>query len=162
MVVDRLAQVDDDPLAELVDEIDPEGGGQGEDGGGGGGDQEAGQQGLLGVHPEAAVDQPPGGDGQAQRGRRRQHHEQDAQQGVDRVGLQIGRQLGQRPEVLAVEALEGGGVERLLEQMPRARPANGGGRSDLGADHAPVTQASPVMVAPVLTRLSPHGGGFCG
>ncbi len=150
MVVDRLAQVHDDPLAQLVDEIDAQRRGQGEQRRRGGRDQEAGQKGVGGVHLEAVVDQPARGHGDAEGRRRGQHDEEYAQQGVDRVGLEIGAKLAEGTQVLAAHALAGGGLERLLEELAGAWPAGGGGRGDLRTDHASAPRWSPVLAAPVL------------
>ncbi len=159
VLVDRLAHVDDDAFAQLVDEIDAQGGRHGEHRGHGGGQQEAAFEGGGGVQLEAVVHQPTGRAGEAERREAGQHHEECAEQGVPPVRAHVGEQAAQGPEVAAGTAFAGGGLEGLFQQMAGAGTAGRGRSARDRADHErvrpirgragrPVTRVSQPMSAP--------------
>ncbi len=155
VVIDGLAHVHDQPLAQLVDEIDAQGRGQGEQGRHGARDHEAGREGLGGVHFQPAVGQLARRHGQSEGGGARQRHEEDAEQEVAHVGANMGPERCERTQVPAAQALAGGGLERLFQQVAGARPADGGGQAHVRLDHEPVTSSSRIAAAPVLTVTIP-------
>ncbi len=98
----------------------------------------------------AVIDQPAQGEGQAERRARGQDDEEDAEEGVRRVGLEVGAQRGEGAQVLARHALARRGLEGLFEQVPGAWTSGGGGRK-MRAVHAPTQRPSPMMGAQIVT-----------
>ncbi len=119
---DRLAQVRDHPLAQLCDEIEAQGAGQGQDHDVRARQDEGLVQGRRGAAAgEAVVDHQPPGDGEEQGGAAGDQQRYEGGRGVAPMGGDEGAQATQGLQVLAPLAAARGGQHLLAQLDPWAR-----------------------------------------
>jgi len=125
VIVEHLAQVGGDPLAELGDVIEPRRRADREHDDHGGEQQEGVAQRLIGVHLHAAVDDHLHRPAEAKGRAGGDQQEDDRQDGVDHVGADEGPDVRKRPQITRARPALGRLRDLLGEKNTRRRSATG-------------------------------------